>query len=80
MQAFEKPEHAAWVRQWKRASAALEENSIVELRAMSDDECRAAIERIMELAEAVPISPERLAYSGLVEQQKFFSRGRHEFK
>jgi hypothetical protein len=66
----------AWMEQWRSAAKALEEQRKQELGAMSDAEALAASEALLSLALVVPINPDRLTDSGLVQQQALFHRRR----
>ena len=66
----------AWMAQWWGAAVALAEQRIRELRALTDEEARAATLALLDLGAALPISPEREKTSGLVIQQALFHRKR----
>jgi hypothetical protein len=66
----------AWMAQWRGAASALAEQRVRELRALTDEEARAAIAALLELAASLPIAPEREDTSGLVIQQALFHRRR----
>jgi hypothetical protein len=61
-----------WVRRWKEAGAEMAEIRRRELRAMTDEKARAAIDAVLSLALSAYISPRRRQHSGLVEQQALF--------
>ena len=65
-----------WVEQWRRAAVALEEQRRAELRAMSDRDALAASEALLSMALVIPLKPERITDSGLVQQQSLFHRRR----
>jgi hypothetical protein len=60
--------------QWRGAAVALAEQRIRELRALTDENARAAIATLLDLGASLPISPERERMSGLVIQQALFHR------
>ena len=64
----------AWQRQWAAAGPALDSVRRSELRALTDAQALAAIERIFAVESPTPLSKEREQTSGLVEQQRLFSR------
>jgi hypothetical protein len=64
----------AWMAQWRGAAVALAEQRIRELRALTDEDARAAIATLLDLGASLPISPERERTSGLVIQQALFHR------
>jgi hypothetical protein len=69
-------QHRDWMRQWRAAATALAEERRHRLRAMTDDEARAAASALLDLAEGVPLPPGRVIHSGLVEQQAAFHHRR----
>lgn len=66
----------AWRAQWRGAAVALAEQRVRELRALTDEDARAAIATLLDLGAALPRSPEREKTSGLVIQQALFHRKR----
>lgn len=60
-----------WIETWKRAGPKLEAIRRRELRALTDEEARAAAADLLSLPLAADL-PER--DSGLVEQQRWFMR------
>jgi hypothetical protein len=66
----EQEEIKRFFRRWSEASVVLDAERHARLRAMTDDECRAAIADLLSLPW--PDMPER--GSGLVEQQRLFRR------
>ena len=60
-----------WVETWRKAGPALAAIEREELRSMTDDERRRAIEAVLSLA---PVCTEPRSTSGLIEQQKRFAR------
>jgi len=66
----------AWMAQWRGAAVALANQRIRELRALTDEDARAAIATLLDLGASLPISPEREKTSGLVIQQALFHRKR----
>jgi hypothetical protein len=64
----------AWMAQWRGAAVALAEQRIRELRALTDENARAAIATLLDLGASLPLSPERERTSGLVIQQALFHR------
>jgi hypothetical protein len=64
----------AWMAQWRDAAAALAEQRTRELRALTDENARAAIAALLDLGASLPIAPERERTSGLVIQQALFHR------
>jgi hypothetical protein len=70
-----KAQHREWMRQWRSAARALRDERRRRLANMTDDEARAATAARLDLAARVPVPPQRLSTSGLVEQQAIL-RGR----
>ena len=66
----------AWMAQWRAATHALAEQRARELALLTDEEARAAIAALLDLAASLPLSPEREQTSGLVTQQALFHRRR----
>jgi hypothetical protein len=66
----------AWMAQWRGAAVALAEQRVRELRALTDEDARAAIAALFDLGSSLPISSEREKTSGLVTQQALFHRKR----
>jgi hypothetical protein len=66
----------AWMAQWRHAAAALAEQRVRELRALTEEEARAATMALLDLGASLPIAPERERTSGLVIQQALFHRKR----
>ena len=62
----------AWMAQWRGAAVALAEQRARELRALTEEDARAAIVALLDLGASLPISPERERTSGLVIQQALF--------
>jgi hypothetical protein len=62
--------------QWRGAAVALAEQRIRELRALTEDDARAAVTTLLDLGASLPLSPERERTSGLVIQQALFRRKR----
>ncbi len=60
-----------WARAWETAGAFLERERAERLRAMIDDDARAAIAAIF-FGDVTPLGPERK--SGLIEQQRLFRK------
>jgi hypothetical protein len=68
--------HATWMRQWREAARALDQDRRAALAALTDEQALAASEAVLSLAGAHPPSPARRTTSGLVEQQALFHRQR----
>jgi hypothetical protein len=66
----------AWMAQWRGAAVALAEQRIRELRALTEEDARAAVTTLLDLGASLPLSPERERTSGLVIQQALFCRKR----
>ena len=66
----------AWMAQWRAAAVALAEQRVRELRALTEEDARAAIVALLDLGASLPIPPEREKTSGLVIQQALFHRKR----
>ena len=66
----------AWMAQWRGAAVALAEQRIRELRALTDEDARAATLALLDLGASLPIPPDREKTSGLVIQQALFHRKR----
>jgi hypothetical protein len=64
----------AWMAQWRRAAVALAEHRVRELRALTDENARAAVATLLDLGASLPLAPERQRTSGLVVQQALFHR------
>jgi hypothetical protein len=62
--------------QWRGAAVALAEQRIRELRALTEEDARAAVTTLLDLGTSLPLSPERETTSGLVIQQALFHRKR----
>lgn len=78
MRRMDPAEHEAirrWVEQWRIAGPMLEQIKTQALRAMTEEEGRLAAERVMEAVPLPRLEPET-ATSGLVEQQRWFSKAR----
>lgn len=65
----------AWMAQWRGAAVALAEQRARELRALTEEDARAAIMALLDLG-ASHIPPESERTSGLVIQQALFHRKR----
>ena len=66
----------AWMAQWRGAAVALAEQRARELRALTNEEARAAITALLDLGATLPLAREREETSGLVIQQALFHRRR----
>ena len=64
----------AWMAQWRAASVALAAQRVRELRALTEEDARAATQALLDLGASLPIPPEREKMSGLVIQQALFHR------
>ena len=64
----------AWMAQWRAAAVALAEQRVRELRALTEEDARAAIVALLDLGASLPVSSEREKTSGLVTQQALFHR------
>ena len=65
-----------WVEQWRTTGPMLEAIRAEELRAMTDEQARAASEMLLAAAP-IPGDPRtHSTTSGLIEQQRIFARGR----
>ena len=73
MDEAERAQIKRWVETWRKAGPALAAIEREELRRMTDDERRRAIEAVMSLA---PVCTEPRPTSGLVEQQRRFAKFR----
>ena len=62
--------------QWRAAAVALAEQRVRELRALTEEDARAATLALLDLGASLPIAPEREKTSGLVTQQALFHRKR----
>jgi hypothetical protein len=60
-----------WVRAWKAAGPLLADIELRELRAMNEAERRSAIHAVLTL---LPVWTDAPPTSGLIEQQKWFSK------
>lgn len=63
-----------WLRQWSDAGPALAANRREELVRLSGEHALAASEALLALVTTVSLSPQRLGWSGLVDQQALFHR------
>lgn len=70
-------EQKRWLEQWAEARFALRELKIAELAAMTEEEAHRATLSVLALGALAPLSPARISYSGLVEQQSIFLRRLH---
>jgi hypothetical protein len=66
----------AWMAQWRGAAVALAEQRVRELKALTDEDVRAAVLALLDLGASLPYPPERERTSGLVIQQALFHRKR----
>jgi len=64
----------AWARTWQATGKALEAIRRAELRALTPEKALRATDNLLSLGAGVPLSAERRRTSGLVEQQRLFSR------
>jgi hypothetical protein len=64
----------AWARQWQVTGQALERIRRAELRALTAEKGLAATDNLLSLATGTALSAKRSCGSGLVEQQRLFSR------
>lgn len=60
----------AYVRAWRRTAALLDKGRLGELRALSEVEAAQQFARLLRMPPPYPLRPS----SGLVEQQRIFSR------
>lgn len=68
--------HVEWMRQWRTAAAALADERARRLARLTDEEARAAVHALLDMARALPLPQERVRWSGLVEQQAILHRRR----
>jgi hypothetical protein len=66
----------AWARGWQNAGQALESVRRAELRSLTEDTALQATDRLLSLGAQARLSANRRRTSGLVEQQRLFSRFR----
>jgi hypothetical protein len=66
----------AWARGWQNTGRALEAVRQAELRALTAEKALVATDRLLSLADPASLSAKRRRTSGLVEQQRLFSRFR----
>ena len=59
----------AWMAQWRGAARALAEQKRQELRALTDEQARAAADALLEIGASLPLQASRETMSGLVTQQ-----------
>jgi hypothetical protein len=64
----------AWARTWQATGEALERIRRTELRALTEAKGLAAMDNLLSLGSGMALSAERRGTSGLVEQQRLFSR------
>jgi hypothetical protein len=64
----------AWARAWQATGEALEVLRRAELRALTPEKALQATDNLLSLGAGLPLSAERRRTSGLVEQQRLFSR------
>jgi hypothetical protein len=64
----------AWVRRWREAGKALARVRREELRRLTPERALAATENLLALAAEAVVSGRRRRTSGLVAQQRLFSR------
>jgi len=67
-------EEAQWLRQWKSAATALDEQRAGELRRMTAADAWAAIEAVLTFPVSTPLPEERQLHSGLVDMQQYFKK------
>lgn len=64
----------AWARTWQVTGEALEKIRRAELRALTAEKGLAATDNLLSLGTGMGLSAKRSCASGLVEQQRLFSR------
>jgi hypothetical protein len=64
----------AWARAWQVTGEALEKIRRAELRTLTAEKALAATDNLLSLGAGVALSAGRRRASGLVEQQRLFSR------
>jgi hypothetical protein len=64
----------AWARTWQETGKALDTIRRAELRALTPEKALRATDNLLSLGAETPLSAERRHTSGLVEQQRLFSR------
>jgi hypothetical protein len=68
--------HRKWLAQWRRAGAALKRVRADELAILSAADALAASETLLAIGAQVPLSVDRLTWSGLIEFQRYLHRRR----
>ena len=64
----------AWARTWQATGGALAQIRRAELRALTPEKALLATDNLLCLAAGMTLSAKRRGASGLVEQQRLFSR------
>ena len=64
----------AWARTWQATGEALDKIRKTELRALTEERALAATDNLLSLGAGTALSAQRRSSSGLVEQQRLFSR------
>lgn len=68
----EREQLAAFVKRWAVAGPMLEEVARQELREMTDEERRHAIDSLLQVSQMFPVAESTPETCGLVEQQRLF--------
>lgn len=63
-----------WLQQWRRAAVALDEVRARELAHLSAADALAASETLLALGARVPLPPDRVTWSGLIDFQRRLHR------
>jgi hypothetical protein len=69
-------EQRVWMKQWRAAAIALRQVKREELRAMRNEDAVAAFNALDLPPHDFPRAADRMADSGLVEQQRIFQKAR----
>jgi hypothetical protein len=62
--------------QWRRAAGELARVRASELAHLPDADALAAAETLLAIGATIPVPPHRLAWSGLIEFQRYLHRSR----
>lgn len=68
----EDEQNRAWIAQWRRSAAALDQVKREELRTLTEESAGRIFAEMIFDPETMWISPERAAAAGLIEQQRLF--------
>ena len=70
------PLEREWMAHWRRAGAALAQVRADELASLRAADALAATETLLAIGASMPLSGDRLSWSGLIELQRYLHRSR----